>query len=297
MNIHTLDLGFQGMPHAIAAYLVAAPDGPILFETGPGSTRATLVAEIEARGYALADVRQVFVSHIHLDHAGAAGWLAGQGARVYVHPIGAPHLVDPSRLLASAGRIYGDAMDRLWGETVPAPAEQVTAVTDGQIVRVNGIDVGVVDSPGHARHHNVYVVGDVAFTGDIGGVRIDGSGMLDLPAVPPEFDRESWYRSLDRLEDLNLSAVYPTHFGRVENVTRHWRDLRALIGESTGFIQGMLAMGADRATVIRAYTDWNRGRAAAVGATQANIGQADLANPLAISVDGIIRYWQKRPAM
>jgi glyoxylase-like metal-dependent hydrolase (beta-lactamase superfamily II) len=297
VNVHTIDLQFQGLPHAIAAYVADAPQGPVLFETGPGSTLPALVARLAELGYAPGDVRHVFVSHIHLDHAGASGWWASQGAQVYVHPVGAPHLVDPSRLLASAGRIYGDAMDRLWGAMVPAPTERVTAVSDGDTVPAGGLEVHVVDSPGHARHHNVYVVDDVAFTGDIGGVRIDGSRYLDIPAVPPEFDRETWYRSLDRLDDMDLAALYPTHFGRIDDVRGHWREMRELIGELTGLVRGMLLMGADRDTVVREYTAWNHARAAALGVTPANIGQVDLANPAAISVDGIIRYWQKRGAV
>ena len=127
MRIETIDLGFRGTPRVIAAFLILGPQAPVLIETGPGSTLPTLLEGLERLGVSPVDVRDVLVTHIHLDHAGAAGWWARQGARVHVHPVGAPHLVDPARLLASSKRIYGEAMDSLWGEVLPAPADRVTA--------------------------------------------------------------------------------------------------------------------------------------------------------------------------
>jgi glyoxylase-like metal-dependent hydrolase (beta-lactamase superfamily II) len=294
VDIRTLDLDFQGLPHTIASHLVAGPGGPVLIETGPGSTLETLKRRLAENGYAAEDVRHVFVTHVHLDHAGAAGWFARQGARVYVHPVGAPHVVDPSRLLASAGRIYGDRMDALWGETLPAPPERVTEVSDGDVIDAAGLEVHVIETAGHARHHHAYRVGDVAFVGDAGGVRIDGAPHIDLTAVPPEFDREAWLRSIDRLAREDLAAIYPTHYGRSEGVATHWTALRDLIAEATGFVHGMLRLGADRDTIVREYTAWMHDRAAAAGAGVASIGQSDLANPLGMSVDGISRYWHKR---
>lgn len=294
MQIHTIDLNFQGRKHAIAMYLVVGPDGPVLVETGPGSTIAAGIAGLAEHGYAPSDIRHVIVTHIHLDHAGAAGWWAQQGAHVYVHHVGAPHVVDPSRLLRSARRIYEDKMDLLWGETLPAPADRVTALHDGDVVKAAGLEFLAIDTPGHATHHHVFRLEDVAFTGDAGGVRINSSALIDLPAVPPEFDREAWYDSLTRLQREQFRAIYPTHFGRVDDVSDHLDRVRELIGESTGFVHALMRTGADREQMVEHYTAWNLARAAEAGASDDNIGQAGLANPLAMSVDGISRYWRKR---
>src|SRR5690606_8936954 len=120
-----------GMSQVTAVYLLVGPDGPVLIETGPGSTLPAVRAALAAHGFAPADVRAVLLTHIHLDHAGAAGWWAQQGTPIYVHHVGAPHLIDPTKLLASATRIYGDNMGPLWGEMLAAPAERVTPLHDG----------------------------------------------------------------------------------------------------------------------------------------------------------------------
>ena len=199
MKIDTLDLDFQGMSRSIASYLLEGPGGYVLIETGPMSTLDTLRRRLDERGLTPDDIRHLFVTHIHLDHAGAAGWWARQGAQIYVHPAGAPHLVDPSKLWRSAGRIYGDQMEILWGHILPAPAEQVTTIADGETIEVAGLSLMALDTPGHAGHHHVYRLEDIAFTGDAAGVRISGSPWVSLPAPPPEFNRELWEKSLDRL--------------------------------------------------------------------------------------------------
>ena len=139
MEIHTLDLHFQRQPNTIASFLVIGPSGPVLVETGPMSTLATLREQLASLGYRPADIRHVLVTHIHLDHAGAAGWWAQQGATVYVHPFGAPHLVDPSKLIASATRIYQDELETLWGEIVPAEPFRFVLVIDWFMLIVCGV--------------------------------------------------------------------------------------------------------------------------------------------------------------
>ena len=296
MQIHTLDLDFQNAPETIAAYLVIGPGGPVLVETGPASTLETLLEGLAEHGYAPADIRHVLVTHIHLDHAGAAGWWAQRGATIYVHAVGARHLVDPSRLLTSAGRIYGDMMDVLWGETLPAPAERVQALRDGDTVAVNGLTFTALDTPGHAWHHHVYRLGDVAFTGDAAGVRLPGSEFLSIPAPPPEFDREAWRKTLRRLMDADLTALYPTHYGPVEDPCEHLERLADLMEQSVEFFGEKLKTDIDRAALVSAYVEWNRQRAVDWGATEQDWQRHELANPLFMSVDGLTRYWRKRIA-
>lgn len=293
MKIYTLDLNFQNVPQSIAAYLVVGPAGPVLVETGPGSTLVTLQAEIRRCGYEPGDIQHVFVTHIHLDHAGAAGWWAQQGAQVYVHHFGVTHLIDPSRLWQSASRIYGDKMELLWGQMWPAPVEKVTAVADNDVFHVAGLTFTALETPGHARHHHVWQVEDIAFTGDAAGIRLPHNPLIDVPAPPPEFDRETWLETLDRLQAANFTALYPTHFGRLEDVNHQLDTMRALIDEATDFIRARMLSGIHRDEIVPLYENWVRKRGQALGLSAAQMHQYEMANPLYMSVDGIMRYWRK----
>ncbi len=293
-EIHVLDLNFQGIPEVTAAYLIAGPEGPILIETGPGSTLNTLLDKIRAHGFQPEQVKHVLVTHIHLDHAGAAGWWAQQGAQIYVHSFGAKHLIDPEKLLASAGRIYGDKMDTLWGEMLAAPADKVTEVFDNDVLQVAGLEIKALETPGHARHHHVFVLGDVAFAGDAAAARLPGWGFPDVPAPPPEFDLEVWEATLDRLLAQNFQRIYPTHFGPVDDVKGHLQAVKALVRETAVFVHTKMQDGVSRDELVAVYENWFAERARAAGLTEAAINQYATANPLYMSVDGIMRYWRKR---
>jgi glyoxylase-like metal-dependent hydrolase (beta-lactamase superfamily II) len=295
-QILTLDLGFKNLPKTIASYLITGSDGLLLVETGPASTLPNLRAQLAVYGYRSSDIKHVLVTHIHLDHAGAAGWLAQEGAQIYVHHVGAPHLVDPSRLLHSAGRIYGDQMKALWGETVAAPADRVTAVYDGEIIDVAGLQITAIDTPGHAWHHLTYRLDDIAFTGDAAGIHIPDTQLVDLPAPPPEFKLEVWDKTIDRLLVENLTAIYPTHFGRVEDPNKQLELLRTIMHEATEFVRRCMEAQQDRDSIVAAYVTWMQDRARATGLSEYAIQQFDAANPLYMSVDGIMRYWQRRQA-
>lgn len=293
MDIYTLDLNFQDVPQSIASYLVVGPGGPVLVETGPGSTLVTLQQELAKYGYSPADIRHVFVTHIHLDHAGAAGWWAQQGAQVYVHYFGARHLIEPEKLWASASRIYGEKMEQLWGEMVPAPAERVTAVYDNDVIQAAGLTFTALETPGHARHHHVWRVENIAFTGDAAGIRLPNNPMIDVPAPPPEFEREAWFDTLDRLQAANFAVLYPTHFGPLQDVAQQLEGLRALIDAATAYIRDQMMAGVARDDLVPLYENWVRDRARGLGLTEYQIQQYELANPLYMSVDGIMRYWRK----
>ena len=296
MEIHALDLHFQQQPNTIASYLVIGPMGPVLVETGPMSTLATLQARLAEHGYRPTDIRNVLVTHIHLDHAGAAGWWARQGAQIYVHAVGAPHLIDPSRLLRSATRIYGDKMDTLWGDILAAPAEQVTPVVDGQSIEVAGLSFRAIDTPGHAFHHHVYQLGDIAFTGDAAGVRIPGIFFVDLPAPPPEFQPELWQKSIEQLLACSFTAIYPTHFGRLDDWRQQLEVLSGLMQVASDFVRVRLKAGIERDQILEDYRAWFNARAQAGGMSADSFDHYEAANPLTMSVDGIIRYWTKKKA-
>jgi glyoxylase-like metal-dependent hydrolase (beta-lactamase superfamily II) len=295
-QIHILDLNFQNMSQAIAAYLIETDGGPVLVETGPGSTHEALLAGLAEHGYQPDAVKHIFVTHIHLDHAGAAGWWAQQGSQIYVHEVGAPHLIDPSRLLSSAQRIYGDMMDRLWGAMVPAPAANVTALADGATVQIGSVTFSALNTPGHAYHHHAIELGDVAFTGDAAGVHLPGTHFTALPAPPPEFNLEAWQQTLDRLLARNFSAIYPTHFGPITAVTDHLTSFRTLMEEAAHFVRRRMAAGMERDELVREYLAWNYQRAEAEGVTEQLAQRYEAANPNFMSVDGIMRYWRKKLA-
>jgi glyoxylase-like metal-dependent hydrolase (beta-lactamase superfamily II) len=293
-TLHTLDLQFQGDPRGVASYLLKAPGGPVLIEAGPGSTLPRLLQALAEHGIAPGDVKHVLLTHIHLDHAGAAGWWAQQGANVHVHPLGAPHLVQPERLLASAARIYGELMGPLWGEILPAPSEHVHAVADRAVVEAAGMRLLAIDTPGHARHHLVFQAGDSAFVGDVAGMMRPGSSYLRLPTPPPEFDLPAWQASLQRLRGLGLRRMYLTHFGEVLRVDEHLDRLADLLPDYAGRVRAALEAGQERDALVADMTIWEEARLEAGGVPRSEWVIFSNLAPVSMSVDGMLRYWRKQ---
>lgn len=297
MKVHTIDLMFQGTPQVIAAFLVEGPNGLALIETGPESTLEALQAGIVAAGFAVEDVADVLVTHIHLDHSGAAGWWAAeQGAQVYVHPKGARHLLDPSRLLESAGMVYGDQMESLWGGMIPVPPDQLHQVEDGEVVSAAGLNFEALDTPGHARHHHVWAVKGEAFTGDVAGVRLPGWSFQSVTSAPPQFDLEAYEVSIDRLIALGFSRLHLTHFGTVEEPEAHLKAYRVEVRRAAEFVRDRLAEGMDGDALHIAYQAWNLERAFREELPNQVWRQYELANPAPMCADGLRLYWEKLDA-
>jgi glyoxylase-like metal-dependent hydrolase (beta-lactamase superfamily II) len=266
----------------------------VLIETGPSTTLPTLLAALRERGVRPGDIEDVLVTHIHLDHAGAAGWWARQGARVWVHAVGAPHLVDPGKLLASATRIYGDRMDMLWGEVPAAPVDRVHAVADGDVIEAGGMTITAIDTPGHAWHHHVFRIGEVAFAGDATGIRLPGQRWIDLPAPPPEFDLEAWKATLAKLRRLNLRAIHRTHFGSTQDVAEELDGFERILDRSVEWIREMLERGLERDAMVAEFSTRMRDLAFETGLDESEARAYELANPRVMSVDGITRYLRKK---
>lgn len=206
--MRVIDVMHLGRPRVIGCWEV----GEVLVDPGPTSCLPTLLGALDGwRPEAL------LLTHIHLDHSGASGALVRMwpDLEVYVHQRGAPHLVDPSRLLASAQRLYGDDMDRLWGEVVPVPEANLRVLTGGETVR-DGFEVAY--TPGHASHHVSYLHQGTAFVGDVAGVRITPEALTIPPTPPPDIDVEAWRDSLDRIRAWSPDRLAFTHFGAAENV-------------------------------------------------------------------------------
>jgi glyoxylase-like metal-dependent hydrolase (beta-lactamase superfamily II) len=197
-------------------------------------------------------------------------------------------------LIASATRIYGEQMDALWGEILPAPAEQVTAVYDGDKIEVCGLTFTALDTPGHAYHHHTWRLEDIAFTGDAAGINLPTIDFVDLPAPPPEFHLETWQATIQRLSKEPLEAIYPTHFGRLEAWQSQLTRLSALMEEAVEVVRRELDGGADRETLLATYQAWYRARAEERQVPEAVFDRYVTANPPYMSVDGIARYWRKK---
>lgn len=294
MRIHTIDLHYQNTPHTIAAFLVEGATGLALVETGPASTTRTLVAGIETLGFRPKDIQHVFVTHIHLDHAAGAGWWAKQGAQIYVHPYGAKHLIDPSRLMASARMVYGDALDDLFGEMIPIPEEQVTVVEDGDEIEVGDLSFKTYDTPGHARHHHAFSINGNLFTGDLAGSRLPDDRFINLTSAPPQFDPDAYCASIERMRSLDFERLYLTHFGVVENVNDHWTRYATIVQDSAEFVRAQLESGASEDAVIQRYIRQCKQRALAEGVSADVLSDYETANGFEMSAEGLIIYWKRR---
>jgi glyoxylase-like metal-dependent hydrolase (beta-lactamase superfamily II) len=275
--VEPIDLGWQGSERLIGSYLLETEDGLALVDCGPTSCVEGLKRGLDARGLALADLRHLLLTHIHLDHGGAAGVLVREhpGLEVHVSEIGAPHLVDPSRLERSARRLYGDAFDSLWGELAPVPEENV---------RVTGSRVLALDcfpTPGHASHHVCYLAADgTLYAGDATGVRIQPSRTVLPPTPPPEVDLEAWSRTLDEIERREPARLALTHFGVADDPREHLPALRERLREWAERVRA----GASEEEFVRAGRE----------ELGADSDRYDLAMPLWQSYAGLKRYWDKR---
>jgi len=290
-----LDLNFQGRPQAIASYLIRRGDAVVLIESGPGSTLAGLEAGLAKEDLAFRDVTHLLLTHIHLDHAGAAGWLARQGAEVYVHPVGAPHLLNPEKLLASATRIYGDRMDSLWGEFLPVPEDKLHVIGDGERIVIGNLEFLPINTPGHAEHHYAYLFEDICFSGDVGGVRIPGYQYLRVPMVPPELHLERWHDSMKRLRQETFARIAPTHFGIYDDPEWQLREVDKGLDDAERWLEQ--TMSEDPNPPIEAmrdsFTEWMIVQATEMGLSEDVLKAYALANPPGMSADGLLRYWKK----
>ncbi|HEV3407232.1 MAG TPA: MBL fold metallo-hydrolase [Gaiellaceae bacterium] len=277
-----IDLHHLGRPRVIASYLLAG-DEPAIVDCGPSTCVDALEAGLTRRGLTVGDLRHLLLTHIHLDHGGAAGVLVRMNPALTVHvsEVGAPHLVDPSRLERSARRLYGDDFDRLWGELAPVPEPNVRVVGE----RV--LDLGAFPTPGHASHHVSYLAPDGAcYSGDATGVRISPATYLAPVAPPPDVDLEAWERTLDAIEARRPERLCLPHFGVVTDAGAHIAEMRA-----------RLRVWSER---VRDGASEEEFVAAAERELVESVGDPELAEsyrgalPLWQSHAGLRRYWEKQ---
>lgn len=291
--VHVLDTRQLGRPGIIAATALETDDGITLFDTGPESTFENIAADMRKAGFAPDDIRHVFLSHIHFDHAGAAWRFAELGATIYVHPRGAPHLIDPSKIVASATRIFGDDMQKLWGQIAPIPDQSVRILNDNDIVQIAPFEVRAIETPGHASHHHIYHWDGNVFGGDIAGVRIGGGPPIP-PFVPPELHIESWLDSIDKIRALNPAKLYLPHFGLVEgSISTHLDALEERVRRWSTWFRDRIRAGEDEGQMVPAFAEYEATDLRAGGATDEGVRDYETADPSFMAVGAAVRYWQK----
>ena len=292
-----VDLDFLGHAQVIATAIISGGGEIALVDPGPTSCLATLEQRLHAQGIRLADVTHLLLTHIHLDHAGATGTIVKRhpGIQVFVHEVGAPHLVDPSKLLISATRLYGADMDRLWGEFLAVPAANVRRLSGGERIEVAGRLFDVAYTPGHASHHVSYhdSSSGVAFVGDTAGISIDG-GYIVPPTPPPDIDLEAWAMSARRIEAWQPRTLFLTHFGpsplppapHLQTLLDHLQMTSALVKDTLSEESTDEERRARFAELLRHELRRHM--------PESRLRSYGVAAPFEMLWDGLARYWRKR---
>ena len=297
-GIDYVDLNLLGLPGIIATAILQSASGVALVDPGPTTTLAGLKAQLVSRGIGLTDVRQILLTHIHLDHAGGVGELLQScpSAELLVHERGAGHMIDPSRLMASATRLYGADMERLWGAMRPVPAARVRVLKGGERVEAAGRTFEVAYTPGHASHHVSYFdrSSGIAFVGDVAGIRRGQGNYILPPTPPPDIDLEAWRQSADLIMAWDPDTLFLTHFGAFGGVRTHFQELFARITSWSDIVRRLLADPAltDEQRQERFVAEAVQELRRTVGETEA--GQYSRAGRLDYSWQGLARYWRKR---
>ena len=292
MQAKIIDHNFLS-PRVIASYLLDSPEGLILVESGPDSTFQNVEKGLEKAGVSPADIKHVFVTHIHLDHSGGAWRYAETGANVYVHPNGAEHLAKPERLVSSAARVFGEErMATLWGEIRPVEQSKIKVVEDGQTVILGGVKVRAFDTPGHAGHHHSYLIDDgTLFTGDSAGVRINGGAVIP-PTPPPEINIELWHETVNKIREIGPDRLCPTHFGEHTDVSKHLDELDETLDEFSSWVGSKIEEGAPDEEIAREFQMCLERRVVERSGKELLESYRNT-DTVAMNTGGLIRYWKK----
>jgi glyoxylase-like metal-dependent hydrolase (beta-lactamase superfamily II) len=291
-----LDLDFLGVARIIATVVVHGPGGAALIDPGPSSTLPALRAGLARAGLPLEEVRAILLTHIHLDHAGATGTLVRENPalRVYVHEKGAPHLVDPAKLVASATRLWGSDMDRLWGEVCAVPGKNLEVLTGGERFSAGGRELDVAYTPGHASHHVSFFNADsgIAFVGDTAGVRLPPTSFIMAAAPPPDIDLEAWRDSLRRIADWRPGTIFVTHFGPYTPVAAHLTEMASQLELTSALVTASLARPGTDEEREAWFADQLR-RELRRRMSEAEAHAYEVAGRFDLSWRGLARYWRK----
>jgi glyoxylase-like metal-dependent hydrolase (beta-lactamase superfamily II) len=297
-GIDYIDLQFLGLPGVIATAVLHGPSGVALIDPGPTTSLENLRRALDRRGIRFGDVRQLLLTHIHLDHAGCTGSLLREQPHieVFVHERGAPHLVNPEKLVSSAGRLYGQDMQRLWGEILPVPSANIRLLRGGERMTAAGREIDVAYTPGHASHHVSFFESSagIAFVGDTAGIR-RGTGTYVMPASPPpEVDLELWRESEARILAWNPDTLFLTHFGPFHGARLHFQEFMQRLSDWSQRARRILSRPdlsddeRERQFVDEAVQELRR----IVGVQEAE--RYERAGSIHYSWQGLARYWRKK---
>ena len=294
----TLDLNWTGRPKSIAAVLIQSDGVNAIIDPGPASTIETLRAGLRSNGLGTQDLNTILLTHIHLDHAAAVGALVKENPRisVFVHEFGAKHMIDPSKLLASAGRLYGGEMQRMYGDVLPVPEENIRPLAGGETVSVGKRKFDILYTPGHASHHLTFwdAQDRVAFVGVVAGITVEGDTFIMPATPPPDIDMALWNKSLDTIEALRPQKIFLTHFGYQRDPIAHMERYRKKLVEWTELTKTLLASGKTEEEAGKEFVD---ATAAETRGDVANPGSADhyiFNGGLYLSWLGLLRFVKKQ---
>lgn len=293
-GLQLIDLHFLEMPEIIASYVFDTGDGLAMVDCGPTSTLPALEEGLKSFGASLTDLRHLLLTHIHFDHAGAAGVIASKvpKLKVSVHERGAKHMHNPERLVASATQIYGDEMDRLWGEIKPIEQEQLHVLEGDTHWKAGHSEIRALYTPGHAVHHIAYHIGDQLFTGDVAGVRLIEAQTPRAPTPPPDINLELWEESIRTLRALDARHLNLAHFGQFEHSTVHWDGLQLKLKQDAEQVRQSLEAEHDPEQITQEFTERVNTELQAEGADLPK--RFELACPPWSCVQGLTRYWIRK---
>lgn len=298
LQITPLDLDWLGHPRSIAACLLESDGQAVLIDPGPTSSLPTLKEKLRGRGLSPADLGAILLTHIHLDHAAATGSLVRENPRlpVYVHAIGAPHMADPSKLLQSAGRLYKEQMQRMFGEFLPVPQENLHSLQGGETISVGSHKLDVLYTPGHASHHVSYFDSSegIALIGDTTGMRMEGDPYVLPVTPPPDINLEVWESSLAAISERRPARLFLTHFGFAVDVPAHVAQFRERLHRWADRVRELVQNG-DESAALGSFTEWVRTD------LESHLPSEETKHylfngGLELSWLGLARYWRKRAA-
>jgi glyoxylase-like metal-dependent hydrolase (beta-lactamase superfamily II) len=295
--IFAIDLNWGGHPHSIASALMRSENNATLIDPGPSSTLHTLREQLALHGLGVSDLNAILLTHIHMDHAGATGSLVRENPRlrVYVHSRGAAHMIDPSKLLQSAARLYGDKMERLFGEFLPVPSSNLHALNGGEVIALGTRQLQVLYTPGHASHHVTYFdpADGIAFVGDTAGISINGHPFV-LPATPPpDISLELWGASLDAIAGLKPRRLFLTHFSFSDNPALHIANYRERLHRWSELCASILARNLEESASVHRFAQEIAAEAAQFLSPD-EISHYFFSGALSLSWLGLVRYHRKR---
>lgn len=292
-QIQAIDVGYLNLQGAANVFLIEGSEGFALVESGTAATWPALEIQLELRGVHPTQIMDLLLTHIHLDHAGAAGHFAAGDSRVWVHTFGVAHLIDPTKLIASSRRVHGEMYERFYGDLWPTPQSQALAVSDGQKISAAGLQFLAIETLGHARHHHAWMLDHAderhVFVGDALGIAVPNSDFISIPTPPPEFDPLAWKHSLQRLRDAAPTHLWLTHGGlqssNAPDALRFIDRVQARLQEECVLLQkfsaAIIASGARESSsyehalknAIQDYKNWLHPKAAAAGVSPQHVDQ------------------------